>query len=156
MAASAGDDLVFPVGAARLTNTNNFADDTTFNSLTFTGGDYNVQETATGANTIQLSHGVLGDPTAGGATFFRPGLTLLSSQTISTIGTVNFVELGPISLNGSVLTANTNAANINLSGSISGNGSIIKTGTQILFFSRTRQRLYGTDICQCRHSRCRR
>src|SRR5262245_65714366 len=36
----AGDDLVFPAGASNMTNTNDFAAGTNFNSITFTGGPY--------------------------------------------------------------------------------------------------------------------
>src|SRR5262249_2778592 len=36
-APSPGDDLVFPSGAGQLANTNDFADGTAFNSITFTG-----------------------------------------------------------------------------------------------------------------------
>src|SRR5262249_10360745 len=36
----AGDNLVFPSGAVQLSNTNNFASGTVFNSLTVSGGGY--------------------------------------------------------------------------------------------------------------------
>src|SRR5271157_4848037 len=54
-APSPGDDLVFPGGAAQLTNNNNFAANTSFNSMTFTGssGGYTL-----GGNAIQLVAGV--------------------------------------------------------------------------------------------------
>src|SRR5689334_18922752 len=38
----AGDELVFPLGAARLSNVNDFPSGTSFGSLTFSGSDYNV------------------------------------------------------------------------------------------------------------------
>jgi hypothetical protein len=42
VAPSANDDLIFPVGAARLTNVNNFASGTQFSSILFQGSSYNV------------------------------------------------------------------------------------------------------------------
>ena len=41
----AGDDLVFPTGAARLTITNNFVG-YTFKSITFTGSGYDLRGNA--------------------------------------------------------------------------------------------------------------
>ena len=38
----AGDDLVFPAGAARLSNTNNFGNGTAFNSITISGTGYTL------------------------------------------------------------------------------------------------------------------
>src|SRR3954454_19402030 len=38
----ANDDLVFPAGAARLTNFNNYPSDTVFNSLTISGAGYTI------------------------------------------------------------------------------------------------------------------
>jgi autotransporter-associated beta strand protein len=53
VAPQAGDDLVFPSGAARLTNTNDFAAGTEFNSLSVTGGGYEI-----GGNAINVAAGV--------------------------------------------------------------------------------------------------
>ena len=39
----AGDDLLFPSGAARLSNSNNFPSGTVFHSVTFSGGGYSLQ-----------------------------------------------------------------------------------------------------------------
>jgi hypothetical protein len=43
VAPSAGDDLIFPAGIADKTADNNYADGTNFNSITFTGGGYNLR-----------------------------------------------------------------------------------------------------------------
>ena len=48
-----GDDLVFPSGAARLTNANDFAVGTPIGSLRFTGFAYDVT-----GNAIALSNGI--------------------------------------------------------------------------------------------------
>ena len=46
IAPPAGSDLVFPSSAANLTNTNNFASGTNFNSILLTGGGYFVDGNA--------------------------------------------------------------------------------------------------------------
>ena len=43
LAPVAGDDLLFPPGAARLFNSNNFPAGTIFNSVTFAGGGYTLR-----------------------------------------------------------------------------------------------------------------
>src|SRR5215831_19984934 len=42
----AGDDLLFPAGSSRLSNSNNFAATTTFNSITFAGSNYVINGNA--------------------------------------------------------------------------------------------------------------
>src|SRR5437870_7719238 len=64
---NAGDDLVFPTGAARLNNTNNFASGTGFNSITFSGSGYTL-----GGNRITL-----GGP--GGGQSLLVGATLVNN-----------------------------------------------------------------------------
>src|SRR5262245_18657251 len=41
-----GDDLVFPAGAARLTNNNDFVAGTQFSTITFRGPDYRISGNA--------------------------------------------------------------------------------------------------------------
>jgi uncharacterized repeat protein (TIGR01451 family) len=59
---AAGDDLVFPDGAARLTNTNNVAGTLALRSITFSGavGGYVLQ-----GNPISLTNGITSNNTAG-------------------------------------------------------------------------------------------
>src|SRR5882757_3310469 len=59
---AAGDDLVFPDGAARLTNTNNFAGTLALRSITFSGAaaGYILQ-----GNAISLTAGITSNNTAG-------------------------------------------------------------------------------------------
>ncbi len=55
---SAGDDLVFPSGASRLTNTNDFTAGTSFNSISFSGSGYSVGGNAIAiGNSISMSGG---------------------------------------------------------------------------------------------------
>ncbi len=75
----AGDDLVFPAGAARLTNNNDFAASTSFNTISFTGagGGYVL-----GGNAIQLAAGITAANTAGNNSVALP-ITLGASQAFS-------------------------------------------------------------------------
>ncbi len=75
----AGDDLVFPGGAAQLTNSNDFAASTSFNTISFTGasGGYVL-----GGNAIQLVAGITASNTTGNNSVALP-ITLGASQTFS-------------------------------------------------------------------------
>src|SRR5881396_156433 len=70
----AGDDLVFPAGAARLINTNNFSLGTLFNSITLSGGNYTLN-----GSTILLNAGVDASSATGPNAVHVP-LTLNSNQ----------------------------------------------------------------------------
>ncbi len=50
-----GDDLVFPSGASNLSNTNDFIENTIFNSITFTGSGYTLS-----GNTLIIGAGLAG------------------------------------------------------------------------------------------------
>lgn len=130
---AAGDDLVFPAGAARLTNTNNFAAIFAFRSIAFTGaaGGYILQ-----GNAISLTAGITSANTSGTN---RLSLTahLANSQTFSQSaagGTLllqhQTVGLAAAQLNGFVLTFD-GPGTITLAGtgSITTGGALIKAGT---------------------------
>ena len=105
-APSPGDDLVFPAGAARLINNNDFSADTRFGLITFTGSGYDIR-----GNPIELSAGMAAS-VPGGSVTFQPNLRVVADQTIA-------VDSGSLSLKGS----------------ITGSGSLTKqgTGTLLLF-----------------------
>lgn len=140
----AGNDLVFPPGAARLSNTNNFPAGTTFNSITFSGGTYTLY----GSN-ILLNAGINATSTAVHNHFYIP-LTLNSNQTITTgnMG-VNLYLYGGVATSGKDLTFAGNGG-AQVSAVISGAGGLIKTGSGgALFyasntFSGPVQLLHGT------------
>jgi autotransporter-associated beta strand protein len=79
--ADGADDLVFPNGAARLTNVNNFAAGTTFRSINFESNGYTIA-----GNRIQLQNGIRATPAAGENTF-RPNISLVGEQTFEVDGT---------------------------------------------------------------------
>ena len=107
----AGDDLVFPAGAARLTANNDFAAATAFNSITISGTGY----TLTG-NSVALG--------AGGLTASAVGATDTVSLALSFAAdrTVTVTDAGTTLTVGSV---------------VSGAGGIIKAGSGVLALSGT-------------------
>lgn len=119
----AGDDLVFPAGAANQSTMNDFAAGTSFNSIAITGGSYTLA-----GNAITLG--------AGGLSVSVPlqqislPITLGTSQMWQTTAiTADFTDSGTINLNGATLTlaiSSTFNPTI-LSGVISGAGAIVKT-----------------------------
>jgi fibronectin-binding autotransporter adhesin len=118
----AGDDLLFPSGAARLSNSNNFAGGTTFNSIMFSAGGYDLR-----GSLITLKAGVTN---LAGSNLIRTPLSLSSNQTVSCNG-------GNLLLGGDIDTANytltlTGAGGIQSTGSVSGTGNLVSSGTVTL------------------------
>ena len=98
----AGDDLVFPAGAAQTTNTNNFPAGTSFNSLAFSGNGYVI-----GGNRIALS---------------VSGIT----STVAT-GQTDTLNLDVALSSGTSMAVNNSGATLILGGATSG-GAMGKTG----------------------------
>ena len=118
VAPSAGDDLLFPSGAARLANSNNLPSGTAINSLNFSGGGYTLR-----GETISLMGGVTN--LAGVNSVYLP-LLLTASQTFSSANYLQF--LAGIELAGHTLSLDTSAELV-LSGPVTGAGAILKTGS---------------------------
>jgi len=129
----AGDDLVFPGGTPRLSPNNDFAANTLFNSIAFTGGSGGY---TLGGNAIQLAGGVSATNTAGNATV-QFAITLTASQTFScTIpGVVDRLSVsGPVSLGAFTLTLNSAGPSIiDMNGVVSGSGGMDSVGAGIVF-----------------------
>ena len=105
----AGDDLVFPTGAARTSSVNDFVAGTNFNSITIDGAGFSFT-----GNAIQLDDGVTATYASGTSTI---GLAtnLTGNQAIDVAA-------------GGTLT---------LSGAISGSAAVTKTGAGVLLLSAT-------------------
>src|SRR3954470_7726329 len=73
----AGDDLVFPAGAGRASNNNDYPALTIFNSITISSNNYSIS-----GNTIALNDGISCAFLSGTSTF-GPALSLRSNQTFS-------------------------------------------------------------------------
>ena len=120
VAPGVGDDLVFPPGAARkTTNTNDFANGTTFNSILFTDGGYSLL-----GNGIRLTHGIVDSVGNSNQRLFFSSITLDANQTFSELGPAALVINSPLDTNGRTLTLN-GSGNNSLRGIISGSGSLI-------------------------------
>jgi hypothetical protein len=115
----AGDDLVFPNGAAQLTNTNDLTAGTSFNSISFTGpvGGYTIS-----GNSIALVAGLTADNAAPNPNSFSVPITLTASQTFTVSG--NRLQLGAIDLGSHTLTLAGATGLVELNGVVSGTGGI--------------------------------
>jgi len=128
-APSAGDDLVFPGGAAQLSNTNNFPSSTSFNSIMFTGssGGYTL-----GGNAIQLVAGVT-VANSTGVQVISFDIALAASQTFTC--PIDRLFIGNVDLGSWTLTLSVPniPAVIQQNGSTSGTGSLITTGSGFVY-----------------------
>ncbi|HXZ24938.1 MAG TPA: autotransporter-associated beta strand repeat-containing protein, partial [Nitrospiria bacterium] len=102
------DTLVFPGGAARLSNNNDIIAGTTFISITISGSGYTLS-----GNAVTLG-GTLTDSTASGSSTIALPITLSANRTV---------------------TVTNVAETLTISGSISGAGAFIKTGNGMLILS---------------------
>jgi fibronectin-binding autotransporter adhesin len=119
-----GDALVFPPGAARLVNSNNFPAGTAFDSLLFSGSGYEIR-----GSRLELLNGVLA---ASGAAGISLPLGLLQSQTFSNAG-LALDLFAPVNLRTHTLTvgmANNASTLFQASGTITGStGGLLIAGT---------------------------
>lgn len=123
-----GDDLVFPAGAARSTNVNNFSGGWSFHSIQFSGSNYVI----TGSE-IVLGAGMTNSP-ARGTNLFGCALTLQRDQEIR-LGASSLLELtGLLDNAGHDLTVTGGGFGV-ASGRIDGAGSLIKLGLGTLALS---------------------
>jgi autotransporter-associated beta strand protein len=121
----AGDDLMFPSGAAQTTATNDFAANTTFRSITMNDA-YTLQ-----GNALVLTAGI---STSASATVSFSQITLGAAQTFTSETTGNLTVKSAVVLNGHPLTMDGgspsgNAGGGSLSGVVSGYGGMVKTGS---------------------------
>ncbi len=129
VAPKAGDDLIFPPGAARLVNTNDFATDTGFNSITLPGSNYFLA-----GNRL----GLFADLSAGqssGENIVNIPLRLITRQGL----------VASIDTNGRELTLASDGE-LPVSGVISGTGSVVKSGNGSVALSRANTYTGTTEI----------
>ncbi len=120
----AGDTLVFPAGAARLANSNNFPAYTTFASIIFEGGNYSISGNAvTLLSSISARAGAVGN-------VFRPTVRLGATTAGISVNAASaqLTMAGDVELNGYNLRLNS-AGELHCSGTISGSAGVIKEGT---------------------------
>ena len=120
VAPAAGDSLTFPTGAARLTNTNDYASGTAFGSINFTGAGYNL-----GGNALELSGG-LADNSAEDANnvVALTKITLAAPQTFANFHANfgrTFIVTAGVDTNGYALTID-GTVTTRMEGVVSGSG----------------------------------
>jgi CSLREA domain-containing protein len=116
----AGDDLVFPAGALNTTNTNDLAAGTVFRSLTLSGAGYVLNGNGIGVGDGGISHST-------GASVINLPLAPGADQVWAVNGGTMAIT-GNVMLSGSRLTLHSAGGDGTLSGVVSGNGEIVKTG----------------------------
>ncbi|MEO5803736.1 MAG: autotransporter-associated beta strand repeat-containing protein [Verrucomicrobiota bacterium] len=135
----AGDDLVFPAGAAQVSNTNDFPAGTLFNTITISSNSYSIV-----GNAILINKGVHGTFASSFANFGLP-MTLVTSQTFTNSGNARLQFNGPITNAGFTLTLQINAGTnlFQIGASIHGAGGLIKNGTGLLRFTGIESNTYS-------------
>lgn len=137
-----GDDLVFPSGAANLTNTNNIAG-LDLRSVTFTGSGYTVR-----GNAITITNGVSGQQATGGNTV-ELAMTLGAAQTFDCINAgASQTFSGSIANAGFTLSfdgAGNLFVGVGKTGTtIAGTGGVTKNGTGMLRYDGNNNTYTGT------------
>ncbi len=121
-APSAGDSLVFPAGAARLSNTNTFAANTVFAAISVSGVGYSIR-----GNAVTLTGGISGD-FAGSSSTFNPDIRLSGSQVFSaSVAGGVFILGGDVELGANNLGLSCSGV-LTLAGAVSGSGAVTKVG----------------------------
>ena len=131
VAPNPGDDLVFPSGAAQLTNVNDFVAGTAFQSIGVTAGGYQIS-----GNSVSLAAGVSADtPNAGVSTLSLAiggggGLTKAGAGTLALSGANTYS--GITSVSAGFLGVDSSTA---LGASGAGNNTIVADGSTLAFRS---------------------
>ena len=134
-APSAGDDLVFPVNITNRTVVNNYTAGTSFNSITFSGATTQPSSYTVSGNSLTVVAGITSSMTGSSYalhTFGAP-LTLGGNQTFTVPdGTFNITS--SLNLSTYNLVLNTGSY-LNITGNLSGSGTLTKSGTNALTLS---------------------
>ncbi len=125
-APAAGSQLLFPPGALRLTNVNDFADLTNFQSLQLSSANYNIS-----GNDIRLSNGILSSQ-ASGTNILAFGIELTQSQSFTVQNNGTFLTLnGDTDIKTFDLSIG-GLGNTILGGRVLGSGELVKNGPGFL------------------------
>src|SRR5262245_1748976 len=128
------DNLLFPAGASRLTNFNDFASGTRFRSVTVSDPGYVINELTPGSDKITLLEGLVYNATASGAQF-NVMISLGANQTFFSANNGATITLGGLELaNLQTLTLD-GRGNIDVEGVVSGSGGITKLGDGTLILA---------------------
>jgi len=125
-APAAGSQLLFPPGALKLTNVNDFADLTNFQSLQLSSANYNI-----GGNDIRLSNGILSSH-ASGTNILALGIELTQSQSFTVQNTGAFLTINGDVDAGTFALSVGGLGNTILGGRVLGSGELVKNGPGFL------------------------
>ena len=122
VAPATGDDLFFPSGAANLTNNNDLLAGTSFNTILFTGGGYNIT-----GNAISLVGGLTANNTAGNNSF-TPAISLSNAVTLMSANAGTTLTLGAVDT-GNIQGVSNNLFNGTISAlTLDGSGTLVMGG----------------------------
>ncbi len=122
VAPTSGLSLVFPDSAARKTNFNNIANDSSFGSLTFNGNGYVIN-----GNQFFLEERLSNNLAAGSPVQFNADIILATAETFTAVSAVPCI-LDHVNLNGHPLVLN-GAGVHRIDGLLNGSASLSKFGT---------------------------
>ena len=115
----AGDNLIFPAGAAQLTNSNGLTANTLFGNVVFDAGGYSAS-----GNAIELNGAIDGSASSGTTTFNIP-VTLEGDSSVLTGGTGSLITIGQtINTNGFTLSVDGGPGQASFTSNISGSGGL--------------------------------
>ena len=134
----AGDDLVFPSVNLRLSNTNNFAANTVFNSITISGTNYVIN-----GNAITNNAGITNSSPVATTNTFNCAVTLGANQTFHCVTNTTLILNTNLAGNLKNFTLQCNGTII-ANGVLSGAGQLFKNGGGTLEL--TGSNTYGSQI----------
>ncbi|MFN3409172.1 MAG: beta strand repeat-containing protein [Limisphaerales bacterium] len=137
VAPNPADDLVFPAGAARLVNSNNYGAGTVFNSITFSNQSYVLR-----GNGLRLYNGVHSAINLLSSTIGLP-MTLLQPQTFTNSGGGGLVFTNSIFTAGQNLTLQVNNGSFTFLGGglVTNGGTLVLSGTGTVTIANSQPRL---------------
>ena len=137
-APSAGDDLVFPANITNRTVVNDFTAATSFNSITFSGAATGASGYSISGNSITLVAGITHSMTGDANHLYQNvgiALILNGTQSFAATGDGKLGLGSTINLATHPLTLNATTGSFELTGVVSGSGTITKTGAGVAYMN---------------------